>query len=148
MVANLYVFFLSILSLTLNNAAQNIEKAFLQNDPAFLYVQLDVNTYINVSLPDPISFSDQLSNEQALYLFRKIFDSYSTFEFYSDREPTSVGRKSTIFKARWSFQDQKDSKHVLFIFFYMMLNPENGTLSGHKDHPNPWKITEIRAVKL
>lgn len=148
MVVNLPVIILSIVSLTLNNAAQNIEKAFLQNDPGFLYALYDLDSYINVSLPDPIFFSDQISNEQAFYLFRKIFDSYSTFEFYSDREPASVGPKSTIFKARWSFHDQKDSKHVLYIFFYMMLNPEKGIPRGKSDYPNPWKIIEIRAVKL
>jgi hypothetical protein len=148
MVANLSVFLLSLLSLTLNNSAQHIEKSFLQNDPAYLYALFDVNGYINVSLPAPISFSDQVSNEQAFYLFRKIFDSYSTFEFYSDREPTPVGRKSIIFKARWSFQDQMDSKHVLFIFFYMIRDSGQDIRLGGKDHISQWKITEIRAVKL
>ena len=87
---NISVFILSFLSLTLNNAAQGIEKAFLQNDPAFLYALLDADSYINVSLPDPISFSDQLSNEQAFYLFRKVRRfHYPIFPYfaYSRRAP-------------------------------------------------------------
>lgn len=147
-VVNLSVFILSLFSLTLNNAAQNIEKAFLQNNPAFLYSLLSQDSYMNVSIPDPIAFSDQVSNQQALFLFKRIFKSYSTFEFYSDREPTAVGRNSYIFKARWSFQDRKDSKHVLFIFFYMMLDPDARTGPSRKGHPGLWEITEIRAVKF
>jgi len=144
-VGHLAVILLSFLPILLPSTTQNIERAFLQNDPHMLYSLFPSESYINISLPDPISFSDQVSDQQAYFLFKKIFASFTTFEFYSENHSSSLEEESTIIKARWSFRDQKNSNQYVFnIFFYLTRRPlQAGDKSG-----DAWRITEIRAAKI
>ena len=99
-----FVLTLSLLSQT----TRSIEKAFFQDDPRLLYTLLSSQGHIHISLPDPISFSDQMSPEQAYFFFRQVYATYSTFEFYADSElPVLAKEKSFIFKARWSFKNRE-----------------------------------------
>ncbi len=153
-VANLNVVLLSVLVSLLPTTTQNIEKAFLQNNPKILYSLLSAKSSINISLPEPISFSDQLSNQQAYFLFRKIFSAYTTFEFYSEKElPSDLENQNFIFKARWSFRDNKNNdQHVIHIFFYL-IKEKNSDPSFRQSLKNEnskitWKIIEIKAGKI
>ena len=143
--ANLLISALAILSFLLSSTSQNIEKAFLQNNPKMLYKLFASESYVNVSLPEPIYYSDQLSNQQAYFLFQKIFSTYSTFEFYSDRQSLSSQNQSYILKARWSFRNKRNNNQYVFnIFFYLINRQEQ-----KKDIiENAWEITEIKAEKI
>ena len=116
---------------------KGIERAFYQNNARLLYALLSPENQINISLPEPVSFSDQVSAEQALFLFRQIYSTFLTFEFYADSElPVIAKKNSLIFKARWSFKNKKNNDlYVLQVFFYLI-----------KDRD--WRITEIKAEKL
>ncbi len=148
---------LPLLFSLLSTTTQNIEKAFLQNNPKILYSHLSSSSSVNISLPEPISFSDQLSNQQAYFLFKKIFSSYTTFEFFSESEiPSASDEINFIFKARWSFRDNKnDDQHVLHIFFFLV-NEKELRDQASRSSPNQkkeelksiWKIIEIRAEKI
>lgn len=136
---------LSIFTFTLSTATQNIEKAFLQNNSKLLFELFSAQNPINVSLPDPIYFSDQLSNQQAYFVFKNIFSSYSTFEFYSERKPQSQEYKNQIYQARWSFRDKKNNDQYLFYIFFYLIKETPGesetSITG-------WRITEIKAKKI
>jgi hypothetical protein len=153
-VANLNVVLLTALVSLLPATTQNIEKAFLQNNPKILYSLFSAKNSINISLPEPISFSDQLSNQQAYFLFRKIFSAFTTFEFYSEKEPPSeLENQYFIHKARWSFRDNKNNnQYVIYLFFYLIKEKSDGSLSRpglkNKNSKNSWKIIEIRAEKI
>jgi hypothetical protein len=147
----------AILSSSLSITTKNIENSFLQNNSKKLYSLFSSTSHLNISLPEPISFSDQLSNQQAYFLLQKIFSSYSTFEFYSESDiPLYPKKESFIFKARWSFRNKKDNNlYVLHIFFYL----SNEKLQKTRASPEPakmkpesineiWKITEIRAERF
>ncbi len=137
--AHFTIVLLTTLISVLPPAAQNIEKAFLQNNTKILYSLFPVQSAINISLPEPISFSDQVSNQQAYFLFRKIFSSFTTLEFYSEPEPFFLPEnQSFIFKARWSFSDNKNNQYPLHLFFYLV----------HEKHNDSWKIIEIKAEKI
>ena len=116
---------------------KSIERAFFQNDAKLLYALVSPRNQVNISLPEPISFSDQVSSEQAFFLFRQIYSTFLTFEFYADIELPVIAKKNgLIFKARWSFKNRKsNNQYVLQVFFYLV-----------KDAG--WKITEIKAEKL
>ncbi len=142
---NLVILLLSLFPILLPTTTQNIERAFLQNDVRMLYSLFPPQSHLNISLPEPISFSDQVSNQQAYFLFRKIFSSYATFEFYSENQPTSVEEKSAILKTRWSFRDKKNqNQYVLHIFFYLIKLPSN----EDGQPAETWKITEIRGAAI
>jgi len=133
----------------LSAATKNIEKAFLQNGAGLLFSQLSSRTPVNLSLPEPISFSDQVSPEQAYFLFRNIFASHSTFEFYPEGEfPIHPDRNHFIFQARWSFKNiRTNNQTVLRVFFYMTREfPARG--GRHASPGFFWKIREIRAEAL
>ena len=132
---------LALFNLSLPDTTLNIEKAFLQNDPRILYRLFPPDSHLNVSFPEPISFSDQITNQQAYFLFRKIFSTYTTFEFYSQTQIFVAGPQARIFKARWSFMDKTDNQHVLQIFFFL-------SAAGLPGSPEDWRITEIRAEGL
>lgn len=141
-------FVLSLITIFfLNSTAtvQNIEKAFLQNNPTILYNLFSEGSHINISLPEPIFFSDQLSSHQAYFMLKKIFNSFETFEFYSDKQPFSPEEGHLIVKARWSFRDKKNNDQFLFhVFFYLKSqDTRNSEESG-----TVWKITEIKAEKI
>lgn len=152
--ANLNIILLTILISFLSTTSQNIEKAFLQNNPKILYSLFASTSSINISLPEPISFSDQLSNQQAYFLFQKIFSSFTTFEFYSESDLSSSPEKQNfIFKARWSFKDNKNNnQYVIHIFFYLIKEKNNDSpfRSNQKSEKieKTWKIIEIKAKKI
>jgi hypothetical protein len=144
-VTSFIVTVLTFLSVTLPTATQNIEKAFLQNNSKLLFGLLSAQNPINISLPEPIYFSDQLSNQQAFFVFKNIFSSYSTFEFYSEGKPPSSNKEDYIYQARWSFRDKKNNDQYLFyIFFYLIRE------TSRESNPSKagWKITEIKAKKI
>ena len=142
---NLVILFLSLFPIFLPSTTQNIERSFLQNDAQMLYSLFPPQSHIKISLPEPISFSDQVSNQQAYFLFQRIFASYVTFEFYSENQPTSIEGKTAIIRTRWSFRDKKNRNQYVFnIFFYLIKQP-----STTEDQPGEdWKIIEIRAATI
>ncbi|MDH7512177.1 MAG: hypothetical protein QHH14_04425 [Clostridiales bacterium] len=125
-----------------SQTTKRIERAFFQNDAGFLYGLFPSSQHLTVSLPEPISFADHLSSEQAHFLFRKIYSAYATFEFYTDSElPFIAGGKNFIFKSRWSFKNKKDNnQHVFQVFFYLVHEKDNAA--------GQWRITEIKAEKF
>jgi len=136
---------LTTLSFTLSTTTQNIEKAFLQNNSKLLFELFSSQNPLNISLPEPIYFSDQLSNQQAYFVFKNVFSSYSTFEFYSERKPQSSENNHHIYQARWSFRDKKNNDQYLFyIFFYLIKE----TSKEKKSSKTLWRITEIKAKKI
>jgi hypothetical protein len=148
---------LSVFLSLLSTSTKNIEKAFLQNNPGQLFSLLSEKSYIHISLPEPISFSDQLSSQQAYFFFRKTFRTFKTFEFYSENNSIRFPEKGvTIFKARWSFINKKNNNQYVFqIYFYLRSNQDRGktiSASGASRESskifNIWKITEIKAEKL
>ena len=136
---------LTFITIILPTTTQNIEKAFLQNNSKLLFELFSVQTPINISLPEPIYFSDQLSNPQAYFIFKNIFSSYATFEFYSERKPQSSDNDNHIYQARWSFRDKDNNDQYLFyIFFYLIKE----TSADRKSTKTEWRITEIKAKKI
>lgn len=152
--ANLNVVLFTVLVSLLPATTQDIEKAFLQNNPKILYSLFSTKSSINISLPEPISFSDQLSNQQAFFLFRKIFSAFTTFEFYSEKElPSDLENQYFIFKARWSFRDNKNNnQHVINVFFYLIEEKTNTStlrqILKNENSKKTWKIIEIKAEKI
>lgn len=138
--ANIGIILLALLFPVISTTTQNIEKSFLQNNPKILYSLFSSKSSVNISLPEPISFSDQVTNQQAYFFFRKIFTSYTTFEFFAEEEPPTLPEEPNfIFKAKWSFTDKKNNKrHVFRIFFFLI----------DEDQKNTWKIIEIKAEKI
>jgi len=144
-VGNLAILLVSLFPIVLPSTTLNIERAFLQNDARMLRSLFPPQSHINISLPEPISFSDQVSSQQAYFLFQKIFSSYTTFEFYSENQPTSIEGDSAIIKTRWSIRDKKNQNQYVFnVFFYLIKQPSN--VKGETS--DDWKITEIRAATI
>lgn len=143
---------LLVISSLLSQTTKNIERAFFQDDPTLLYDLLPTRDHINVSLPEPISFSDQLSAEQTYFFFRHIYSVFSTFEFYPESElPVFTEKKHFIFRARWSFRNKKnDNQYVFQVFFYLTISHESsGSKISERNEPGAiWKITEIKAEKV
>jgi len=122
--------------------AKNIERAFFQNDARAFHSLLTSHRHLNISLPEPLSFSDHVSTEQAYFLFRKIFAVYSTFEFYTDSESARPARADNrILKSRWSFKDNRNNNQYVFLVFFYLVDETSDPLGG-------WKIAEIKAQKL
>jgi len=144
-VVNVVLTLIALLPLFATTTTQNIEKAFLQNNSKMLLSLFPPKSHINISLPAPISFADQVSNQQAYFLFKKIFSSYATFEFYSERQKPNFQSDGTILKARWSFRDKKNNNQYVFnIFFYLIRIEAHDTDQNN----NAWQITEIKAEKI
>jgi len=145
-VASIGIFRLLLTLSLLSQTTRSIEKAFFQDDPRLLYSLLSSQGHVHISFPDPISFSDQISPQQAFYFFRQIYATYSTFEFYADSElPVLAKERSVIFKARWSFKNKKsDNQHVFQVFFHLINEkpPDRG------NPQSPWRISEIKAESL
>ena len=152
--ANLSIVLLTVVVSLLPATTQDIEKAFLQDNPKILYSLFSAQSSINISLPEPISFSDQLSNQQAYFLFRKIFSAFTTLEFYSEKEvPSEVENQNFIFKTRWSFRDNKNNdQYVIRLFFYMIKEKNDVSKLGlrpkNENLKDSWKIIEIKAEKI
>lgn len=136
---------LTIFSLSLPGTTQNIEKAFLQNNSRLLFELLSARDPINISFPEPLYFSDQLSNQQAYFLFQNIFSSYATFEFYAERKSPATAEDKYIYQARWSFRDKKNSDQYLFYIFFFLVKETSGENSPSRSE---WRITEIKAKKI
>lgn len=122
-----------------------------------LYGQFSSKSFINISLPEPISFSDQLSNQQAYFLFKRIFSTFLTFEFYSESSlPLIAEQRNYIFKARWSFKNKKNNNQYVFHIFFYLTNenspekqsPQNRPMEKNENSKVFWKIIEIKAEKI
>jgi hypothetical protein len=135
---------LLILSL-ISQTTRAIERSFFEDRPALLYTLFADRGHVNLSLPEPISFSDQVSSEQAFFIFRRFHRTFSTFEFYADSEfPVLARDDGFIFKARWSFRNKANNDQYVFqVFFYLSM--DKGPLG---DGRSLWKITDIRAERL
>ncbi len=133
-----------LLLLTINpsSTARTIERAFLQNNPRALLEFLPTEGRINLSFPEPISFSDQLSDQQTFLLLKNLFTTYTTQEFFSELREEPHGEKSYFFKARWSFQDKNKNLYALDLFFQL------GLVTDEAGASPDWKITDIRAEKI
>lgn len=125
-----------------------LEQAFLQNDAKILKGFFPPGGAISISLPDPISFADQVSSEQAYFLFKRIFAIFRTTEFFIDSRMSSLpDEPDRIVKARWSYQNLRigiqDTIMVFFYFTHDRANQERKT-AGDKAS---WRIRDIRAEK-
>ena len=130
---------LSLLVSLLAPGPVEVEKAFLRNSSKLLRPVL-AETAVLISLPDPLSFSDQVTREQATLLFSQIFAQYRTLEFYPEGPlVTMPGKPGGIFKAHWSFRDVRTGAgHAFRLFFYLVRDV--GPMTG-------WKVSEIRAER-
>jgi hypothetical protein len=128
---------------------RDIARACVGNSAGVLSGLFSPTAGLHVSLPEPISFSDRLSHEQAYFLFERIFAVHRTFEFVPERELTLVpGKLGFIFKARWSFRDTRNDNPYLFrIFFHVMPRPGAPAAGGTSPRAG-WEIVEIKAERL
>jgi hypothetical protein len=140
-VGNALISLLFVVSLSPSAATLSIERAFLQTDAGYLRQIMPRNGLISLTLAEPLSFSDQLSDQQTYFLLKEIFHAYTTLEFYPERESPPDQERTRIFNARWSFQDKKYNKYHLNLFFLLT---ETGSISGDS---SGWKVMEIRAEK-
>jgi len=124
--------------------SNKIERAFLQNNPHMIYSLFPSEYHIYLSFPEPISFSDQLTDQQAFFLFQKIFSDYSTFEFYSLSENGEFQNENYILKTRWSFKDKKNNNQYAFHVFFLLKDIEKSA----KDKTEKWEIIEIKAERI
>lgn len=146
-----------MLSLTFawfSGTVRDIQSAFIRNDANALYRHFASAASLNISLPAPFSFSDQLSSQQAFFLFKQFFSAQRTLEFDPDVRLSSLrGKKGAILKARWSFKNVRDgSRYAFRVFFYIV--PESEKSRGSPAGPpgftgspgkQSWKILEIKA---
>ena len=131
--------FLSLISFV----TKNTEKSFLQNNPQLLLSLLSADTPINISLPEPISFSDEVSGEQAYFLFKQVFRTYTTFEFFPESgAPPRLEKDRFIFKASWSFYNKNLNQVRFRVYFYVRAEPRPSKPGDF------WKISEIKAERL
>ncbi len=129
-------------------ATRIIEQAFLQNDAELLGGSFPRRGTVLVSLPEPISFSDQMSSEQAVLLFKRLFSDYKTTEFFIDPEISFVpGKAGRIVKARrWSFRNVRTGlAYPIRMYFYLVPLPRKG---DRETGESSWRILEIRAEKI
>lgn len=131
-------------------AVKTVEKAFLQNNPRLLYDCLLPDGRILVSMPAPISFSDQLTTQQTVFLFRDIFSAFETLEFFPEKGPGSLGpRAGFILKARWSLRDRRNRNlYVLRVFFYFKAATPAEESPRSPGPLSPWKISAIKAILI
>ena len=128
---------------------KDIQRAWLRNSASELLNIFSRTAALNVSLPEPVLFSDQVSHEQAYFLFERIFSTYKTFEFIPEAGlPTSPEWRGCILKARWSFRNTRNNSPYLFaVFFYLIPDPGPPWSCGTPSTP-PWRISEIKAERL
>jgi hypothetical protein len=141
-VGNALIPLLLLITLNPSSTARSIERVFLQNNARALLEFLPTEGRINLSFPEPISFSDQLSNQQTVLLLDKLFSIYTTQEYFSELRDEAHGEKSYFFKARWSFQDKNRNLYALDLFFQL------GLVTNEAEGSSSWKITDIRAEKI
>lgn len=97
--------------------------------------------FIRLSLPAPISFSDQFSDQQAYFFFEQLFSRYTTFEFYTEGQYLFSGKDKSILRARWSFRDKRTNNQYVFRLFFLLEAVPNTELSSWV-----WNIKEIKAA--
>ena len=115
---------------------RTVERAFLENNPAVLAALFSRDAPLLISLPEPIAFSDMVTDEQAYWVFERLFFSES------DRSP-SFTRGSFIIKGRWVLVDPATSAPwVLQVFLHV----RPGTAPRRKSPL--WAVTEIKAEKI
>lgn len=124
--------------------SNKIQRAFLQNNPGMIYSLFPSGYHVNFSFPEPISFSDQLTDQQAYFLFQKIFSDYLTFEFYSLSEEGILQNGNYIYKTRWSFKDKDNNNQYVFHLFFLL----KGSKEMIRNKPEKWKIIEIKAERI
>lgn len=129
-------------ALTPSPAVQRIERAFLQNKASLLLELLPRDGRINLSFPEPILFSDQISDQQTYFFLKKIFKSFTTLEFFPERRIIPQSGSRYIFKSRWSFQDITNNQFTLNVFFHLVLT---GEAPGSEPR---WIITDMRAETI
>lgn len=121
-----------------------IGRACSADSAAALHALFSRSAGLLVDLPEPISFSDRVSHDQAYFLFGRIFSVHRTFEFAAEPEVSHVpGRPGFIFKARWSFRDSRNGSPHLFRVFFHLLPRRSARPNGP-----PWEIVEIKAERL
>lgn len=128
--------------LTPSPPIQRIERAFLQNKASLLLELLPQNGRINLSFPEPILFSDQISDQQTYFFFKNVFTSFTTLEFFPERRIPPQSGSRYIFKARWSFQNKTNDQYPLNVFFHLVLTETTPGTEGR------WIITDIRAETI
>lgn len=130
-------------------AAPPIEKAFLQNSADTLAEALTARGDIPVSLPEPISLADVLSPDQAYLVFRRVFATFKTTEFFvTPGLATLPGRPGGILRARWSVRSERTGRTTpVRIFFYLSPEPR-GPGSGPKGSGSVLRVVEIRGERL
>jgi hypothetical protein len=138
---------LSVLLALPSQTSVAIERAFLENSADTLRSVLTTSGDIPLSLPDPLSFGDQVSPDQAYFLFKQIFAVFKTSEFFTDTRLSALpGRAGGILNARWSFRNQRTGNSYPFrVFFYLV--PETPAASGVPG-TGRLRVVEIRAEKL
>jgi hypothetical protein len=128
---------------------KTVERAFLQNSPEILRELLTSRGDIPVSLPDPLSLADQLSPDQAYFVFKRIFSVYQTIEFFSDpRLFTLPGKPGGILTARWSFRNGMTGDLYPFRIFLYMMPEAQVPPAGAASRAVSLRIVEIRAERL
>jgi len=143
-VSQLSLCILSVFLSLVSSVTKNTEKSFLQNNPQLLLSLLSSERPINISLPEPISFSDEVSGQQAYFLFKKIFQAYTTFEFFPEiSSPPSPEKGRFIFKASWSFYNKNLNQVRFRIYFYVRAEQRPSSKAD-----DTWKIAEIKAERL
>lgn len=137
-----FFFPLSLTLLTLTS--RNIERAFLQNNAATLAAICQPNSAIQVSLPEPISFSDVLTAKQIRVFFERLLARYPTFEFFIESPfPLFLPGDHWFIRARWSFLEKRSlQQHVFRIYFQVKV------AKSPQERGGEWKIIEIRAEKI
>ncbi|MFW6140236.1 MAG: hypothetical protein ACOC5S_02655 [Acidobacteriota bacterium] len=133
--------FLSAPTIPVSN---QIQRAFLQNNPGLLYSLFPSGYHLSCSFPEPISFSDQVTDQQAYFLFQKIFSDFLTFEFYSLSEAGELQNEHYIYKTRWSFKDKKNNNQYVFHLFFLLKKSKKETNNKSEE----WKIIEIKAERI
>jgi hypothetical protein len=127
--------------------AADVEQAFLKNSARELFVLFPEAGNVNISLPEPFSFSDELSNEQAYFLIQRIFSYYRTLEFvWETGETWDPGRPRGILKARWCFRDVRNNFPSVYALFFFVSG--EGIPRGAPGTEGGWNILEIKAERL
>lgn len=124
--------------------SNKIERAFLQNNPQMVTSLFPSGYHIHLSFPEPISFSDQLTDQQAYFLFQKIFSDYLTFEFYSLSESKEPHNENYILKTRWSFKNINNNNQYAFHVFFLLKKTEKPP----RNNTEKWEIIEIKAERI
>jgi hypothetical protein len=143
-VSSLGCFLIALFYSLYSTVPGTIERAFLENDAGLLASLFSREAPFLVSLPEPITFSDIITDEQAFLVFEHIFLSNPTIEFFPDSRRAPVFRRGGfILKGRWSFIDRETKdQHPLQIFIRLRPNTES------RSRKPLWLIAEIRAEKI